>query len=154
LQWLFQILKIWKSKTHKLKLKKYYLHMSRQNISSGAVWEDVIGYSRAVRIGNVVEVAGTTAVDGNTVIGLNNAYEQTKFILTKIEKALQEAGASLADVVRTRMFVTDISKWEEIGRAHGECFSSIKPVTAMLEVKSLIQPELLVEIEATAILST
>ncbi|MDQ4140682.1 MAG: RidA family protein [Bacteroidota bacterium] len=128
--------------------------MNRQNISSGAVWEDVIGYSRAVRIGNVIEVAGTTAVDGDMVIGLDDAYEQTKFILTKIEKALQEAGASLTDVVRTRMFVTDISNWEEIGRAHGERFKTIKPVTSMLEVKALIQPELLVEIEATAILST
>ncbi len=128
--------------------------MNRQNISSGAVWEDVIGYSRAVRIGNVIEVAGTTAVDGDMVIGLDDAYEQTKFILTKIEKALQEAGASLTDIVRTRMFVTDISNWEEIGRAHGERFKTIKPVTSMLEVKALIQPELLVEIEATAILST
>ncbi|WP_199200175.1 RidA family protein [Adhaeribacter arboris] len=128
--------------------------MNRQNISSGAVWEEVIGYSRAVRIGNVIEVAGTTAVDGDTVIGLGDAFEQTKFILSKIEKALQEAGANMADVVRTRMFVTDISNWEEIGRAHGEYFSTIKPVTSMLEVKALIQPELLIEIEVTAILST
>ncbi|QMU29442.1 RidA family protein [Adhaeribacter radiodurans] len=127
---------------------------NRQNISSGAIWEDVIGYSRAVRIGNVVEVAGTTAVDGDVVIGPGDAYEQTKFILSKIEKALQEAGASMADVVRTRMFVTNIANWEDIGRAHGEYFSTVKPVTSMLEVKALIQPELLIEIEATAILST
>jgi enamine deaminase RidA (YjgF/YER057c/UK114 family) len=126
--------------------------MTRQNIASGAIWEDVVGYSRAVRVGNVVEVAGTTAVAGDLIIGLDDPYEQTKFILSKIEKALQEAGASLADVVRTRMFVVDISGWEEIGRAHGEFFKNIKPVTSMLEVKALIQPGLLVEIEATAII--
>ncbi|QNF34252.1 RidA family protein [Adhaeribacter swui] len=126
--------------------------MTRQNIASGAIWEDVVGYSRAVRVGNVVEVAGTTAVAGDLIIGLDDPYEQTKFILSKIEKALQEAGASLADVVRTRMFVVDISSWEEIGRAHGEFFKNIKPVTSMLEVKALIQPGLLVEIEATAII--
>ena len=126
----------------------------RMNISSGAKWEDIVGYSRAVRIGNTIEVAGTTAVDeqGN-VVGLNNAYEQTRFSLGKIEKALTAAGASLKDVVRTRMFVTDISKWEEIGRAHGEFFRTIKPAASMIEVKGLISPELLVEIEVTAILS-
>lgn len=126
----------------------------RMNISSGAKWEDIVGYSRAVRIGNTVEVAGTTAVDeqGN-VVGLNDAYEQTRFILAKIEKALTAAGASLKDIVRTRMFVTDISKWEEIGRAHGEVFRTIKPAASMIEVKGLISPELLVEIEVTAILS-
>jgi enamine deaminase RidA (YjgF/YER057c/UK114 family) len=127
--------------------------MTRQNIASGAVWEDVVGYSRAVRIGNVIEVAGTTAVDGEEIVGVDNAYEQTKFILSKIEKALQEAGASMADVVRTRMFVIDITGWEEIGRAHGEFFKNIKPVTSMVEVKALIQPGLLIEIEATAIVS-
>ena len=126
----------------------------RMNISSGAKWEDIVGYSRAVRIGNTIEVAGTTAVDeqGN-VVGLNNAYEQTRFSLGKIEKALTAAGASLKDVIRTRMFVTDISKWEEIGRAHGEFFRTIKPAASMIEVKGLISPELLVEIEVTAILS-
>ena len=126
----------------------------RMNISSGAKWEDIVGYSRAVRVGNTIEVAGTTAVDeqGN-VVGLNNAYEQTRFSLGKIEKALTAAGASLKDVVRTRMFVTDISKWEEIGRAHGEFFRTIKPAASMIEVKGLIIPELLVEIEVTAILS-
>ncbi|RDC62203.1 RidA family protein [Adhaeribacter pallidiroseus] len=126
--------------------------MNRQNIASGAVWEDIVGYSRAVRVGNVVEVAGTTAMDGAEIIGPDNAYEQTKFILTKIEKALHEAGANLTNVVRTRMFVVDISNWEEIGRAHGEFFKNIKPVTSMLEVKALIQPGLLIEIEATAII--
>ena len=126
----------------------------RINISSGAKWEDIVGYSRAVRVGNIIEVAGTTAVDeqGN-VVGLNNAYEQTRFILAKIEKALTAAGASFKDVLRTRMFVTDISKWEEIGRAHGEYFRVIKPAASMIEVKGLISPELLVEIEVTAIMS-
>lgn len=126
--------------------------MTRQNIASGAVWEDVVGYSRAVRVGNMVEVAGTTAVDGDAIIGQGNAYEQTKYILSKIEKALQEAGASMTDVVRTRLFVVDISVWEAIGHAHGEFFKNIKPVTTMIEVKALIQPGLLVEIEATAII--
>jgi len=127
--------------------------MKRQNISSGAVWEDIVGYSRAVRVGNVIEVAGTTATEGDTVIGKDNAYEQTKFILQKIEKALEEAGATIEDVVRTRMFVTDISHWEEIGRAHGEVFRTIKPAATMVQVSALINPELIVEIEATALLA-
>ncbi|MDO6392009.1 RidA family protein [Pontibacter sp. BT731] len=126
--------------------------MKRQNISSGAVWESTIGYSRAVRVGNVVEVAGTTAMDGDQVIGIGNAYEQTRFILHKIEKALQEAGATLQQVVRTRIFVTDISQWEAVGRAHGESFSEIKPAATMVQVSALIRPEQLVEIEATAII--
>ena len=127
--------------------------MKRINISSGAKWEDIVGYSRAVRIGNIVEVSGTAPVDGDKVIGIGDVYGQTKFCLQKIEKALIETGASLKDVVRTRMFVTDISKWEEVGRAHGEFFRNIKPVTSMVEVKALIDPEMLVEIEATAIIS-
>ncbi|MHC2993072.1 endoribonuclease L-PSP [Pontibacter sp. HJ8] len=127
--------------------------MKRQNISSGAVWEDIVGYSRAVRIGHVVEVAGTTATDGDQVIGIGNAYEQTRYVLQKIERALHEAGATLQDVVRTRIFVTDISQWEEVGRAHGEFFRNIKPAATMVEVSALIQPELLVEIEATAIIT-
>ena len=127
---------------------------NRLNISSGAKWEDIVGYSRAVRVGNIIEVAGTTAVDeeGN-IIGLNDPYEQTKYIIQKIEKALKSAGASLKDVVRTRMFVTDISKWEEIGRAHGEFFREIKPAASMIEVKGLIGAELLIEMEMTAIIS-
>jgi len=124
----------------------------RLNISSGAKWEDIVGYSRAVRVGNVIEVAGTTAVDENgNVIGHNDPYEQTRFALSKIEKALTQAGASMKDVVRTRMFVTDISRWEEVGKAHGLYFKDIKPAASMIEVKALISPELLVEIEVTAI---
>jgi len=124
----------------------------RLNVSSGAKWEDIVGYSRAVRIGNVVEVAGTTAVDADGQdVGRDDPFEQTKFILSKIEKALTQAGASMNDVIRTRMFVADIGQWEAIGRAHGLYFKAIKPVATMVEVKSLISPELLVEIEATAI---
>ena len=126
--------------------------MKRQNISSGAVWENTIGYSRAVRVGNVVEVAGTTAMDGDQVIGIGDAYKQTRFVLQKMEKALQEAGATMQDVVRTRIYVTDISQWEAVGRAHGEYFSNIKPASTMVEVNTLIRPEQLVEIEATAII--
>ncbi len=124
---------------------------SRKNISSGAKWEDIVGYSRAVRVGNIIEVAGTTAAEGDKIIAAGNAYEQTKYIIQKIERALHEAGASLDDIVRTRIFVTDISRWEEIGKAHGEFFSKIKPAATMVEVKALIHPDLLVEIEATAI---
>jgi enamine deaminase RidA (YjgF/YER057c/UK114 family) len=128
--------------------------MERINYSSGAKWEDIVGYSRAVKIGNTVEVTGTVAVDANNeLVGKNDAYAQTRFIIEKIEGVLKRAGASLNDVVRTRMFVTDISRWEEYGRAHGEFFSNIKPCTSMIEVKGLIDPEYLIEIEATAILS-
>ena len=125
----------------------------RTRISSGAKWEDIVGYSRAVRVGNTVEVAGTTAVDAQgQVVGVGDVYRQTQFILSKIEKALQEAGASMAQVVRTRIFLVDISQWEAAGRAHGEYFRHIKPASSMIEVKGLISSELLVEIEATAIL--
>jgi len=128
--------------------------MERINYASGAKWEAVVGYSRAVKIGNLVEVTGTVAVDeNNRLVGGNSAYEQTKFILQKIEGVLHKAGASLKDVIRTRMFVTDISRWEEYGRAHGEFFHEIRPCTSMIEVKGLIAPEYLVEIEATAICS-
>jgi enamine deaminase RidA (YjgF/YER057c/UK114 family) len=126
----------------------------RINYSSGAKWEDIVGYSRAVKIGNIIEVTGTVSVDENSnLVGGNSAYEQTNFIIQKIEKVLQKAGASLKDVVRTRMFVTDISRWEEYGRAHGEFFKDIKPCTTMIEVSKLISPEYLIEIEATAIVS-
>jgi len=129
--------------------------MQRTNYSSGAQWESIVGYSRAVKIGNTVEVTGTVAVDENSVlVGGNDAYEQTIFIIRKIEKVLQNAGFSLKDVVRTRMFVTDISRWEEYGRAHGEFFKDIRPCTTMVEVRALIGPEYLIEIEATAIAAT
>ena len=129
--------------------------MGRTNYSSGAKWEEIIGYSRAVKIGNVVEVTGTVAIDdNNNPVGEDNAYAQTKFIISKIEKILERAGASLKDVVRTRMFVTDISRWEEYGKAHGEFFKDIRPCTSMIEVKGLIAPEYLIEIEATAIIES
>ena len=127
--------------------------MKRINYSSGAKWEDIVGYSRAVKVGNTIEVTGTVAVNDNSeLVGGNNAYEQTKFIIQKIEKVLINAGASLNDVVRTRMFVTDISRWEEYGKAHGEFFKDIKPCTTMVEVNKLIAPEYLIEIEASAII--
>jgi enamine deaminase RidA (YjgF/YER057c/UK114 family) len=127
--------------------------MTRINYSSGAKWESIVGYSRAVKMGNVIEVTGTVAVDeNNQTIGLNDAYAQTRFIIQKIEKVLQQAGASLKDVIRTRMFVTDISRWEEYGRAHGEFFKDIRPCTTMVEVSKLIAPEYLIEIEATVII--
>jgi enamine deaminase RidA (YjgF/YER057c/UK114 family) len=129
------------------------LAMQRTNYSSGAKWEEIVGYSRAVKMGNTIEVTGTVAVDeNNMLVGDNDAYAQTKFIIEKIEKVLQRAGATLNDVVRTRMFVTDISRWEEYGKAHGEFFKDIRPCTSMIEVKGLIAPEYLIEIEATAII--
>ena len=121
-------------------------------ISSGTKWEEIVGYSRAVRVGNLIEVAGTTAVnETGEVVGNGDAYQQTRFILEKIERALAAAGALMCDVVRTRMYVTDITQWEAIGRAHGEFFGQIKPATSMVQVAALISPELLVEIEVTAL---
>ena len=128
--------------------------MERKQIGSGSPWEDKVGYSRAIRVGNIIEVAGTTAVDGEKLVGKDDLYAQTKFVLEKIEKALKELGGSLEDVVRTRSFVTDISRWQEFGRAHGEKFSNIKPASTLVEVKALIDPELLIEIEVTAILKS
>lgn len=128
--------------------------MERINYSSGAKWEDIVGYSRAVKIGNTIEVTGTVAVDdqGN-IVGTGDAYLQTRFIIEKIEKVLQRAGASLHDIVRTRMFVTDISKWEEYGKAHGEFFKDIRPCTSMIEISALIDPGYMIEIEATAVVN-
>jgi len=126
--------------------------MARINYSSGAKWEDIVGYSRAVRVGNYIEVAGTTAVKDGEVVGKGDAYAQTRYIFQIIEKVLQEAGASMENVVRTRMFVTDISMWEDVGRAHGDFFKTIKPASTMLEISGLIDPEMLIEIEVTAYL--
>jgi enamine deaminase RidA (YjgF/YER057c/UK114 family) len=125
--------------------------MQRKNFSSGAMWEDIVGYSRAVQIGNQLEISGTVATDDSGVVGKGDFYAQTKFIIQKIEKVLHQAGFTLTDVVRTRMFVTDISHWEEIGKAHGEFFKDIKPATSMVEVSALIDPDYLVEIEVTAV---
>jgi len=127
---------------------------NRTNYSSGAVWEDIVGYSRAVKVGNHIEISGTVAADENGhAVGRDDAYQQTVFILQKIENVLKEAGASLKDVVRTRMFVTDISRFEEYAKAHGEFFAAIKPCTSMIEVKGLVNAEFLIEIEATAVIS-
>lgn len=125
--------------------------MDKKRVFTGSPWEPVVGYCRAIRIGNRIEVAGTTAMKDGEVVGVGNAYEQTKFILQTIEQALLQLNADLSAVVRTRMFVTDISQWEEIGKAHGEFFRDIQPVATMVEVKALIDPQLLVEIEVEAI---
>ncbi len=123
----------------------------RKLITSGTPWESKVSYSRAVRVGNVVEVSGTTAVVDGVVQRKGDLYGQTQIALANIERALEEAGMSLHDVVRTRMYVTDISKWEDAGKAHGEFFVHIRPATTMVEVSKLIDPEMLIEIEATAI---
>jgi enamine deaminase RidA (YjgF/YER057c/UK114 family) len=126
--------------------------MKRRNISSGAPWEATVGYSRAVRVGNLIEVAGTTAVDETgAVVGPNDPYTQARFALEKIGRALEEAGAGFENVIRTRMFVTDVARWEDVGRAHGEVFRDIRPASTLVQVASLVRADLLVEIEATAV---
>jgi enamine deaminase RidA (YjgF/YER057c/UK114 family) len=127
--------------------------MERKNFSSGAKWEDIVGYSRAVLVGNQLEISGTVAADESGTVGKGDFYLQTKFILQKIERVLQQAGFEMKDVVRTRLFVTDIKHWEEVGKAHGEFFKDIKPATSMIQISALIDPDYLVEIEATALRS-
>jgi enamine deaminase RidA (YjgF/YER057c/UK114 family) len=124
----------------------------RRNISSGTPWEGTVGYSRAVRVGNTIHVAGTTAADERgEVVGDGDLYRQAAYVFDKIERALREAGATLADVVRTRMFVTDIARWEEAGRAHGERFRDVRPAATLVEVRALIDPRMLIEIEVDAV---
>lgn len=125
----------------------------RIKIPADTIWESTVGYSRAIRIDDFIVVAGTAPVDYGEIVEIGNVYQQTKFIIEKIEKALKQVDASLNDVIRTRIFVKDISKWEEIGQAHGEFFKDIKPVTTLVEVKAFVHPDILVEIEAEAIVN-
>ena len=125
--------------------------LKRINISSGTVWEDIVGYSRAVRVGNIIEVSGTTAIEGDKIIGKGDPLLQTRTIIGKIKKTLLDARSSLEDVIRVRIYVTDINDWKEVGNAFSEYFREIKPAATLLQVSSLIDPDLLVEIEVTAL---
>jgi enamine deaminase RidA (YjgF/YER057c/UK114 family) len=127
--------------------------MERVNLSSGSIWENKVGYSRAVKVNNIIEVAGTTATKDGDIVGRGDPYVQTDFILSKITGILKELGSDMKDVVRTRIYVVDIDQWEEIGKAHQKFFQDIKPAATMVEVNSLIDPDLLVEIEVTALTS-
>lgn len=124
---------------------------NKQHISSSAPWEKKVGYSRAIRIGNTIEVSGTTSTKNGEVVGVDNMYLQAITCLQIITEAIEKAGGKLSDIVRTRMYITDISRWEEAGKAHGEFFAEIRPATTLVEVSNLIDPEMLIEIEATAI---
>lgn len=126
--------------------------MKRVNFSSGSFWEDKVGYSRAVKVNNVIEVAGTTAINNGEIVGKGDPHQQTEYILSKIDEVLKELGSEMSDIVRTRMYVVNINHWEEIGKAHHKFFKNIKPAATMVEVKSLIDPDLLVEIEVTAVM--
>ncbi len=125
----------------------------RENISSGAVWEDKFGYSRAVKVDDLIEISGTTAVIGSEVVAVGDPYEQTKFIIEKFSSILEEVGSSLKDIVRVRIYVCEISHWEKVGKAFSEYFKNIKPAATLVEVNSLIDPQMLVEMEATAIIT-
>lgn len=126
----------------------------KQKLSSGTPWENIVGYSRAIRTGNIIEISGTTAMKGEVLMGAGNVYEQAVYIFDSIDRTLKLLGSSLNDVVRTRMFVTDISQWELVARAHLQFFKDIKPATSMVQVSALIDPSLLIEVEATAIVDS
>jgi enamine deaminase RidA (YjgF/YER057c/UK114 family) len=129
--------------------------MERERVSTGTPWEDAVGYSRAVRVGDRIEVSGTTATDADgALVGVGDPYAQTVQIVENVERALAELDAELADVVRTRMFVTDVDEWEAIGRAHGEAFGDVRPATTMVEVSGLVDPDMCVEMEAIAVVDT
>lgn len=127
--------------------------MEKRTYSTGARWEDIVGYSRSVKIGNIIEVSGTTSVKDGKVYGIDDPYKQASHILTIIQDAIQHLGGTMEDVIKTRIYVKNIDDWNAVGRAHGEVFGKIKPATLLIEVKGLVDPDMLVEIEATAVVS-